>query len=248
MDAHDLQPKPKRRLITSFAAGCLLLLYLALCAGGIVLGRSQWTLQNAATPTVTPTTVPHILVHAPADLDAVLQEDFSSNERNWGLYYSNGKLEVVHGKLILQTGVPNTQGVGINSRFAPTSEKYYIQADFSTDVDAAEPYGLVFGLSTSQSTYYTFEIWPVSGFRLSKYNYGKWTVLIPYTRAAINPYPQATTLSVYFDRGKMELYIDGALVSEYSDESYLRSKTIGVFIGNNEYRLLVDNFFVFDEK
>ncbi|HLO16792.1 MAG TPA: hypothetical protein VK206_18305 [Anaerolineales bacterium] len=247
----DLTTKVNRKpnSVTSLMGGCLAVLYLALCIIAIVFGRQQIANSNAPTPTTTTTPVPQILVRSPADQKSVIHEDFSSNKNDWGLYFDYGKLEIINGKLILQSDVPNGIGLGTSPQISPKSGIYYIQADFSTDIDKVSPYGLVFGLNRSLATYYLFEISPqAAGFQLFKYNAGKWTELIPYSPAKITPYPGATTLSVYFAEGNMELYINGKLVSKYSDKDFFQSKDLGVFVENAGYRLFVDDFFVYDEK
>jgi hypothetical protein len=239
----------KRSPITFIAGGCLAILYLALCIIVVVFARKQVADRNAPTPTVTNTPVPHILGHSPSTQSAVIHEDFSSNENDWGLYFDYGKLEVINGKLILQSDVPNGIGVGTSKQISPKSENYYVQADFSTDIKISSSYGLVFGLNKSLATYYLFEIWPQAGsFRLFKYNAGKWEELIPFSHVEMSPYPQANTLSVSFDKGRIELYINGKSVSKYSDKDYFQSKDIGIFVNNSGYRLIVDDFFVYDDK
>ena len=249
MEDQVTNTRSKQHPITLLAGGCLAVLYLALCGIGIVFGGVQLAAQNAPTPTAILTPVPQILVHAPADQDKVTHEDFSSNQRNWGSYYSYGKLEVINGKLILQSNMADGIGLGTSEQISPAGESYYVQADFSTDVETVSAYGLVFGLNQSLSTYYLFALWPdAARFRLFKYNTGKWTELVPFSAAKINPYPQANTLSVSFDKGSMELYINGTLVSEYSDKDFFQSKDIGVYVDNGGFRLFVDDFFIYDEK
>jgi hypothetical protein len=249
MDDLATKTSQKRNPITLLGGGCLAILFLALCIIVAIFSRKQIADRNKPTPTTTITPVPHILVRSPSDQRKVTHEDFSSNENDWGLYFDYGKLEVINGKLILQSDVPNGVGVGTSLLLSPVSENYYIQADFSTDIDMISSYGLVFGLNKSLATFYLFEIWPRSaGFRLLKYNAGKWTGLIPYTSADIAPYPQSNTLSVYFDKGDMELYINGELGTKYSDKYYFQSKNVGVFVNNSGYRLIVDDFFIYDDK
>jgi hypothetical protein len=192
---------------------------------------------------------PHLIIHKPVNPETVLHEDFSSNKRDWGLYYSHGKLQILNGKLILPSNIQYGLGLATSEEFSPTSDDYYIQAAFSTDIDTASSYGLVFGLNESLSTYYLFEIRPRSAYvRLFKYNAGKWTELVPYTSADIMPYPQFNTASVFFDKGQMELYINGDLVSKCFDKDFFQSKNVGVLVNDAGYRLLVDDFFISDEN
>ena len=235
--------------ITFVAGGCLVVLYLALCIIAVAFGGKQIADKNAPTPTITSTPVPHILGRAPSTQSAAIHEDFSSNKNDWGLYFDYGKLEIINGKLILQSDVPNGVGVGTSKQFSPKGEKYYVQADFSTDTNTNSSYGLVFGLNKSLATYYLFEVSPQSAsFRLFKYNAGKWAELIPSSYVEMNPYPQANALSVYFDKGRIELFINGKSVSKYSDKEFFKSRDVGIFVNDSGYRLIVDDFFIYDEK
>jgi hypothetical protein len=249
MDNQTAKTKSKRNPITLVAGVFLAILYLALCGVVAIVGQEQ--LRKSANPTSThlPIATPHVLAHMPSDPGKVIYEDFSSKPSNWGLYYFYGKLEIINGKLVLQSDMPNQLAVGTTKHLTPSGEKYYIQADFSTDTKTNFPYGLVFGLSKSLGTYYMFEILPLStSFRLSKYSAGQWDQLVPPSPANLNPYPQANTLSVYFDHGKMELYVNGMLQSNYTDKDFFQSKDMGVFVSNIGYQLFVDDLFVFDEK
>jgi hypothetical protein len=232
------------------AGGCLGILYVALCIVVVVLGRTQIAFIHSPTPTITATSLPHILVHDPSDSISITREDFSSDQRDWGLYYRNGKIQIIQGVLLLQSNLSNELAIGTSKQLAPTSEKYYLQADFSTDVTTQDGYGLIFGASKSSGTYYVFELFPQSkNFGLLKYNAGDWKVLAPYQQTEkMLPFPNTNTLSVYFEKGSIELYINGSPVTKYSETNYLQSKDIGVLVSNSGYRLIVDNLFVVNEK
>lgn len=251
----DLQPqtaKPDFRWVTQLAGGCLLFLFLMLCATGAFAFRaSQIASIPSPTPTLAATPTPHILVRQPADKkkNSVMYEDFSSNKREWGLYYPYGKLEIINGKLILQANTKDRFVIAKSREFDYLSEPYYIQADFSTDIDNGFFYGLIFGISNSLESYYLFEVSPKPGnFRLLKYHNENWEELVPFTQAVLKPFPEANTLSVYFDTGNIELYINGEFVSSFSDSKFLRSSAVGVFAMNDGYRLIVDDFFAYGEK
>lgn len=238
----------ERRWGNTIAGGCLAVLFLALFIISTIFIRAKTAIKNS--PTLTPTTVstPHILAHQPANPIVVRYDDFSSNLLDWGLYYPYGKLEVINGKLILQSNVQGGFIIGTSRMFAPSGGRYYIQADFTTDTDIAYPYGLIFGLNRSLSTFYVFEVLPrAGGFRLLKSNAGNWDELVPYSQHAISPYPEVTTLSVYFDKGNIELYINGELASNFTDADFYQSTDIGIFVSNTGYRLIVDDFFIYDD-
>jgi hypothetical protein len=85
-------------------------------------------------------------------------------------------------------------------------------------------------------------------FSLFKYTQGKWDELVPLSRSAIKPYPEVNTLSVYFNQGNIDLYINGSSVASYSDKGPFHSTGLGAFANDAGYRLIVDNFFAYDEK
>ena len=252
MDQKSPTTRSSFRLFTNLAGGCLFFLFLILGAAMFALNPIQYIRDKSATPTPIITQIPRILAHEPDDKTKVInviKEDFSSNKREWGLFYPNGKLEIINGKLILQSNLEQRYVIGRSREFDFLNEKYYVQADFTTDVDNGYSYGLVFGISDSLGTYYMFEVVPRTGyFRLLKYNNGKWDELVPLTYSVLKPYSEENTLSIYFDAGDIELFINGNLVSSFSDNNFFQSKGIGVFVQSTGYRLIVDNFFAYDEK
>lgn len=247
MDSQTPRAKPEVRWLTMLAGGYLLLLFIAFGTAVFLFKPFKNITSTVPTPTVVST--PHILVHPPANKNIVLYEDFSSNKNEWGLYHPFGKLEVINGKLILQSNIERSFVIGKSSIFDLSEETYYVQADFITDIEEAFSYGLIFGIGDSLENYYMFEITPgPEFFRLHKYNTGKWDELVPYTHSRLKPYPQVNTLSVYFDAGNIELYINGEIVSSFLDENAFRSTGAGVFVTSNGYRLIVDDFFAYTEQ
>jgi hypothetical protein len=251
MDDPITKNAQKQRPVTILAGGCLIVLCILLLGAAVIFGYKQKATRNSPTLTPTPLPTPHILVRdrEPANKKAVIYEDFLSNKNNWNLYYYNGKIEIINGKLILQSNMEGASVIGTSNEIVPSAQTYYVQADFTTDTDKAFPYGLVFGLNRLLNTYYVFEVLPGNGgFQLLKFNSGKWSEPVPYSEYAISPYPEPTTLSVYFDKGNIELYINGKLVSTFFDADFFQSRETGVFASNTGYRLIVDNFFVYDGK
>src|SRR5215211_4900999 len=106
VDQQQQTAKPSFRWVTQLAGGCLIFLFLMFGVAAVfVFEPSPSTRIPSATPTIAVTQAPHILVHQPAAKSGVILEDFSSNKREWGLYYPNGKLEIINGKLILQSNI-----------------------------------------------------------------------------------------------------------------------------------------------
>jgi hypothetical protein len=249
MDPRNKTETPTFRPFTILAGGCLLILCSVLLGVSSVLGYQQLVLKNLPTtiPTVTPRS--HLLVEEPVDKNDLIYEGFSSNKNDWGLYHSSGKLETINGNLILQSNSENGSAIGVSNQFNASTPKYYLQADLSTDIDTALPFGLVFGLDKSSDTYYLIQIRPkAEDIQLFKFNAGEWRELVPYTSIHLNPYPQANTLGVSFDRGSMKLYVNGEQVTEYSDRDSFQSRDVGVFVSQAGYRLIVDNFFIYNKE
>ncbi len=240
---------PKLRPITFLAGACLVLLCFLVFDVTIIAGYKENEFRKSSTSTPTTFPTPHILVQEPADKSNAIYEDFSSNKNDWGLYYPYGKLQIINGKLILQSNPDYPFTIGISNKFNPRRPKYYLQADFSTDTDSRSSFGLIFAISKSVNTFYLFEVWPRSAsFHLMKFDSANWDELIPHSKAELRPYPQPNMLGVHFDNGNIQLYINGDLVSTFSDINPLQSKDVGIFTSTSGYRLIVDNFFIYYEK
>src|SRR5918996_3323252 len=103
MDQQQQTAQPSFRWGTQLAGGCLIFLFIMFGVAAVFVFRPSQSMRDPApTPTIAATQGPHILVHQPADKSSVIREDFSSNKREWGVYYPYGKLEIINGKLILQ--------------------------------------------------------------------------------------------------------------------------------------------------
>lgn len=254
MEDRLIPEKQKKRPEILFAGGCLAVLFLALLIFSAVFVGNRILAESPSTPTLTATVAvtPQVLIQKPGDEWMIRHEDFSSDDLGWTLYFPPGKLQIVNGQLVLETYSPDRSVIASSQVFfAPSDdiERYYVQADFTTDVETSLSYGLVFGLSDSFGSFYLFEIWRDNGLsRLLKYSSGGWEELVAFTEVELRPYPEFNTLSVYFDEGNIELYTNGVLAATYKDENLFRSKNIGAFIGEIGVRLIVDDFFVYDER
>ncbi len=244
---------PKYRWVTALAGGYLIFLFILL---GALVGLVLWMHRtqtptpagSPATPAVQVTSTPHILLHAPADKTLIRSEDFSTGVGNWSLDYRVGKVQVINRRLIAQSYTPGSSIAVTNQSFIPAADIYYVQADFMTDTDALAPYGLIFGSNNESDTYYLFDILPRSAqLHLLKHSPDKWNLLLSLSSAAIGAYPVVNTLSVYFHRGVMNLYINGISVATYTDSEPLHSSGVGVLATDSSYRLMVANFFAYSE-
>jgi hypothetical protein len=257
MESQISKEAPRYRRITRLAGGCLTVSYLVFCATLFLASypyryHFPYLRDNLRTQTASPIPTPHLLAHQPVGNNSIIFDDFSSNARDWGAAYPGSKVEVIDGKLILQSNVSNYFAVATNRDrlLVLNGGRYYVQADFTTSVFAAGTYGLVFGLNGTAGTFYSFDIQPQTAmFRLIKHTPEKWSQLIPLSSvgSAFNSYPEVNTLSAYFDRGAIELYINGNLVSSCFDKEPFQFGGFGAYLDNNSFRLIVDNFFAYSD-
>lgn len=268
VEEKDTQTEPnKNRWLTFLAGSILVILYLSLCA--IVLASTfsrEISLPNSnneiATSTATVIPTPQILFDQIQNKNRVRFENFTSNYRNWGIHYYSGKIEIINEKMIFQSNIEDI-AIVTNEIFLNTSDIYYLQADLITDtVVDYQQYGLIFGFNGPSNSFYLFEVDPnYQSFRLFKYapssDYqvsnsvrhipNHWIMLIDYTTADMNQYPKENTLGVSFNKGIIELFINGNQVATYVDEQPLQFSGVGVYVNNYGYRLIVDNFFGYSE-
>lgn len=259
--------EPKYRWITFLAGGILIVFYMSFCAVILSISNNRDipvfnpTTRDVVTSTVQVVVTPQILFDIPQDQKFNF-ENFTSNYRGWNLYFRAGKVEIINGKMVVQSYIEEPAIVS-NQNFIKTSDTYYLQADLIADkITINQEYGLVFGLNGIENTLYLFEINPEENlFRLFKHtietnfqisNSHKptkhdWIILIDYTRANMNQYPKENILGVHFDKGIIQLFINGIQVANHIDKQPLQFSGVGVYISNTGYRLIVDNFFAYTE-
>jgi hypothetical protein len=258
-----LDPSPPerqdKRWVTRLAGGYLVLLYVAACAVISVFGyvrRQQIPVIRTYFPSSTPTPTstpapPHILVHQPPANAVVLADDFESNQNGWNAYYWYSKVEVVNGRLLLLSDRPGYYGlavIGHGTHVVPEA-KYYIQADLATDVSVSDAYGLVFGLDESTGNFYLFRVIPqTGGYTLSLHTGGKWKELVPFKSVEVKAYPGSNTLGVYYDHGKIDLYLNGTWLTMYTDSQPLNNGLFGTYVDGTGFTLIADNFFAYNDK
>lgn len=253
MSENETSPKPNRAIIIGCSVSAVFIFCIVMAALLVVYRSNIPVVKNyfqtatpIPTPTLTPT--PHILVYEPDPNDRVLTENFTTNKNNWSTFYSPGKVEVNNG--ILSAESFERDGIAIAHCFCENeyqhfTDKYYLQADVSTDRVTANNYGLIFGLAGT-GDFYEFTISTQKRFHLEKWN-GDWAYLAEGVSPAIRNYPESNTLSVYFNQGKIELFINGEKVTTYKDRTPT-SGQIGFVLYGMNFKLLVDNLFVYRDR
>ena len=258
MEEPNSQSVPWYRVVTIIAGVVLILLYTTLVIALGATGVLPWpkaSLPIASKPTATPTptitvlSTPRILVHAPSDASIVRTMDFSKGIDGWQLYYVNGKVENIKGQLVLQSNITNQAAIAMNASFLSPGAHYYVQADFTTDIPTNGGYGLVFGADRKVGTYYLFDLWPRAHVaRLQRVTQGSFQQLGKSAAVHLATSLQSNTLSVYYDRGYIELYLNGTQMLTYTDTEPLHSTGIGAFVSGPGFTVKMDNVFGYSIK
>ncbi len=212
------------------------------------------TFTPSATPTYTPTLTatmtptPHLLLAPPQDV-IVRTETFDESARTWNAYYSNTTVRVKDGKLLLKSNETGYIGIAICSG-CTYEQILYLQAELLLEKNLPIEHGLAFCASSLDDNFYTFLInQSYSSYSLLKHKRDSWDTLISnQSTDVINKYPASNTVSVYFDQGKMNMYINDQLVDSFIDTEPLKCSWAGIVIDNGTLNLMVDNIFTYTMK
>lgn len=205
-----------------------------------------------ATPTIistvppTPITGPHILVHAPEDDVEVLQDSFGDNSNGWKSYYQGRIASVVDGHIRVVSYDRGYVNVATCSRCGTFVENFYLQGDLVLSEFEPISYGLAFCINENNN-YYVYTINHNSfEYALFKLIDDEWFTLIEETFSEeISGHPNTNTLSVYFENGNMELFINGVLVDSYRDPDPLSRGEIGFIVNGAGAELFADNLLAY---
>jgi len=200
------------------------------------------------TPSPTPTLTPHVLITPPKDI-IVLEEKFDSNSRGWDKFYSNTNVHIKDSKLFVNSNKAEYVGMAICYYSCGNFKNslFYIQAEMVPERQTTIEHGISFCVGPGDN-YYVFEVNSrAATYSLIEQKYGNWDILIDSTLSkAINRYPISNTLGVYYDQGKMDLYINGTLVNSYHDQNPLTCSWVGFFIDAGTLNLIVDNVYIYN--
>ena len=202
------------------------------------------TITSTAPPTSTPE--PHILVYPPTGDQEVLQDSFDNNKNQWGSYYSGRVASVADGHLRVVSYERGYVNVATCNGCGNFSDDFYFQADLTLNEFEPVSYGLAFCI-TENNNYYIYTINHNSfKYALFKLIDDEWFTLIDETFSEeINSHPNTNTLSVSFDQGHIELFINGIMVDTYKDSKFLKNGEIGLIIDDAGAELFGDNVFAY---
>ncbi len=197
------------------------------------------------TPTVTPT--PHVLLDPPEGV-TVLEETFDYNTRGWDAYYANNTLRIRDGKLFIQSNKTGYIGLALCFDCTDFTQTFYFQAELLPEEDTPIQYGLTYCAAASGGKFYTFLINAQRGtYDLLRHNEDSWQPLVSNASApSIQRHPVSNTLGVYFDDGKMDLYINNVLVESYTDPNPPVCKWSGFIVDDGKVNLLADNVYMYN--
>lgn len=251
---------PQTQKVIMIGSSLLICIVLLICSIGfvIVYRDNIPVVKNyfptiAPTQTLTPTPIPtpHILAHVPANNLLLFKDDFTTNHNEWSTYYSLEKVEVKTGKLNLESfdsrlGIAHCYCKSPGDQ--PFADTYYFQADVTTEYLTFNNYGLVFSLAEN-GDFYEFSINPPKKkYYLQKLVGSNWVDLFAGASKVINDYPDANTLSVYFDHGTIELFINGEKVTTYVDKKPINKGELGFITDTGDFKLIIDNLFAYNKK
>jgi hypothetical protein len=205
-----------------------------------------------ASPTITPTAPPsstpepHILVYAPTGDEVVFQDTFDNNINQWRSYYAGRVASVNDGHLRVVSYERGYVNVGSCDSCGNYSDSFYYQADLVLNKFQPVSYGLAFCINENNN-YYVYTINHNSfKYALFKLLDDEWFTLIDETFSEeIKSHPNTNTLSVAFEQGYIELFINGILVDTYKDSEPLMDGEIGFIVDDAGAELFGDNVFAY---
>jgi hypothetical protein len=194
-------------------------------------------------PPLTP--IPHVPSASEQASENTVIEAFDDNTHQWAHSDRFSKIEVKKGKLViesLQEG--STAPVACDAELCtPGDEAYFLQADFSTDVETDQGFGILFNQLNSGEHFFLFEISATKAYRLYHRTADGWSIRLGGESDLIKAFPAVNTLGIYVNKDTVEFYINGKVVDSYSESGRsFQIGQIGFSASNSGFKLLVDNF------
>jgi len=207
------------------------------------------TLTPSRTPTRTPTptaTVPHLLITPPGQ-EIVFEENFDSNKNDWSSSSVNTTVTVSNGHLSMRSGDAGYESSALCRGCPSFGQSFYYQGELRTTSVTYDTYGLMFCAPEYAGNYYIFVIDAQNkSYVLFRRTDTDWATLIKYTRSnLINGFPRSNTLGVLYDRGAMQLYINGVYVDSYTSKEPPTCRRVGFSFSGSEIDIIADNIFAY---
>ena len=207
-----------------------------------------FTPTNTFTPTVTATPTPDYLLTVVTRNNVIFEDHFDTNENNWGGFYSGSTVTIENGKLNLLSENSGFIGVSFCITCPETGDSFFLEAELAVKENKTTSYGLAFCSNGYGADYYVFQIKPIGKtFILYKHSDTGWQNLTENQySSAIEMFPAANKLGVYYDHGAIKLYINDKNVLAYEDKAPYSCKRSGFFVNGSGVNLLADNLTVYD--
>jgi len=165
----------------------------------------------------------------------LIQEDFSSNKRNWTTGTDNNsqalvQKDVFNGRYDWEIVAKKSIG-SFSSPDMPAKKDVFVSVDLTmvtTSHSLQDAAGIIFRDSTQTGAFYFFGISSNGGYMLSMFDGNSWHDLIPATSSAVvKKTGQLNHLAVAISASQIVLEVNGQIVGSYSD-TRLTSGDVGL--------------------
>ena len=199
------------------------------------------TSTSTPTPTITPT--PDIFLTAIQESNPIFKDGFDSNQNNWEAEFRNNTVNVANGTLILRSKEKGFVGTSYCSSCPDSGDSFYFQAKVFIRADTSQRFGLAFCKEPDSQNYYTFSInQKHNTFDFFKHSSRGWEILARNRSSpATKKYPDTNSLGVFFEHGKIILYVNNTLTYSYQDDKPFNCNRLGFFVSNGISNMYADD-------
>lgn len=195
-------------------------------------------------PPTTPT--PHVPLAVEQSSENTVVEAFDDNTHHWAHSDSFSKIEVKKGKLVIEALRKDSTAPVVcgDTLCTPGDKPYFLQADFSTDAETDQGFGILFNQLNSGEHFFLFEINAAAkAYRLYHRTADGWSTRLGGNSDLIEAFPAINALGIYVNKDTVEFYINGKVVDSYTESGRsFQIGQIGFSASNSGFKLLVDNF------
>lgn len=200
----------------------------------------------SATSQPSVTQEPDFLVYPPTGTEYAVRETFDDNKNHWKAYYPGRVTSVRDGHIRVVSYEPGYVSVASCDGCGEFWDNFYLQADLALSKFSNVSYGVTFCVSENNNYYVYLVNYNSFKYSLFKLVDDEWNTLIDATYSdQIRAHPNTNTLSVYFDQGYMELFVNGFMVDSYTDPDPFSGGGIGLIVDDAGAELYGDNVFAY---
>lgn len=178
-------------------------------------------------------------------------EKFDANRYNWQTFYNDVSFEIKNGELTFSSDDDGYVGLVNCLACTATDNTFYFQAELYPEQATDVLHGISFCMNGYKSDYFVFQV-DAKNKLYSLYKNqaeGDWSMIYNDLPAkAILHSPEHNILGVYYDRGRMDLYVNGTKIQTYQYPDLLVCKQIGLFVNGSGANIHADNVFMYKVK